>query len=82
MISPEYVHAHEQVLIIDDFLASGKTTDALVQAVTQSGASVCGIGTVIEKSFEGGRERLNAYGVPVVSLAIIERLDDSGIVLK
>lgn len=82
MISPEYVHAHEEVLIIDDFLASGKTTDALVQAVTQSGASVCGIGAVIEKSFEGGRERLNAYGVPVVSLAIIERLDDSGIVLK
>lgn len=82
MISPEYLNAEDRVVIIDDFLASGKTTDALIRAIRQSGAEVLGIGAVIEKAFEEGRKRLKAYDVPIVSLAVIEKMDESGIYLK
>ncbi len=82
MISPEYLHATDNVVIIDDFLASGQTTEALVNAIQQSGAKVVGIGAVIEKSFEGGRNRLIPLGIPVVSLAVIEKMDEHGIYVK
>jgi xanthine phosphoribosyltransferase len=82
MISPEYLKANDKVVIIDDFLASGLTTEALVKAIQQSGAKVVGIGAVIEKSFEGGRKRLEPLGIPVMSLAIIESMDERGIHVK
>ena len=79
MISPEFLSAGDRVVIIDDFLASGQTNDALVRVVQQSGAAVLGIGAVIEKAFEKGRERLSVHDVPVVSLAVIEGMDEHGI---
>lgn len=82
MISPEYLHATDKVVIIDDFLASGLTTEALVKAIQQSGAKIVGIGAVIEKAFEGGRKRLEPLGIPIVSLAVIEKMDEHGIHVK
>jgi xanthine phosphoribosyltransferase len=82
MISPEYLKAEDKVVVIDDFLASGLTTEALVRAIQQSGAKVVGIGAVIEKSFEGGRGRLESLGIPIISLAIIEKMDEQGIHVK
>ncbi|MGL4611717.1 MAG: xanthine phosphoribosyltransferase [Trueperaceae bacterium] len=82
MISPEYLKAEDKVVVIDDFLASGLTTEALIKAIQQSGAQVVGIGAVIEKSFEGGRKRLEPLGIPIVSLAIIEKMDEQGIHVK
>ena len=82
MISPEYLKADDRVLIIDDFLASGLTTEALIRAIQSSGAEVLGVGAVIEKSFEGGRGRLETHNIPVVSLAIIEQLSEEGIVVR
>jgi xanthine phosphoribosyltransferase len=79
MISPEYLKAEDKVVIIDDFLASGLTTEALVKAIQQSGAKVVGIGAVIEKSFEGGRKRLEPFNIPIVSLAVIEHMDEHGV---
>ena len=79
MISPEYLNTNDYVVIIDDFLASGLTNDALVRTIRQSGATVVGIGVVIEKAFEEGRKRLEPWGVPIVSLAIIEEMDEHGI---
>jgi xanthine phosphoribosyltransferase len=79
MISPEYLHPNDQVVIIDDFLATGLTTGALVNVVGQCGAKLLGIGAVIEKAFEHGREKLSSYHVPIVSLAIVEKMDDDGI---
>ncbi|MGB1250935.1 MAG: xanthine phosphoribosyltransferase [Candidatus Promineifilaceae bacterium] len=72
MISPEYLKADDQVLIIDDFLATGLTIDALVDVVSQSGATLHGIGCVIEKAFTDGRAHLAKHHVPVVSLAKID----------
>ena len=80
IVSPEYLRAEEKVLIIDDFLASGATIQALVRLAQAAGAEVCGVGTLIEKTFEGGRDSLQYLDVPVYSLVQITSLDDGKIV--
>ncbi len=80
LVSPEYLLPTDRVLIIDDFLATGLTIDALANIVEQSGAQLLGIGCVIEKAFEDGRGRLSELGVPVLSLATIDLVDDGLII--
>ena len=82
IVSPEYLHRTDRVLIIDDFLASGKTIVALADLVRVSGAALLGVGCVIEKAFEEGRARIEDLGVPVVSLAVIEEMDERGISVR
>ena len=69
MISKKYLSVLDRVLIIDDFLATGSTISAPCQAVAESGAIVGGIGCVIEKPSEGGREKLEPLGIPIATLA-------------
>ncbi len=71
IISPEYLAEGERVLIIDDFLASGATILGLVRLAQTAGSTVVGIGTLIEKTFEGGREALSCLGIPIESLVKI-----------
>ncbi|MCB9156255.1 MAG: xanthine phosphoribosyltransferase [Caldilineaceae bacterium] len=82
IISPEYLHPTDRVLLIDDFLASGQTIAALAQLIAQCGATLCGIGCVIEKSFEGGRALLAELNVPIISLATIDSMDGDAIVVR
>jgi xanthine phosphoribosyltransferase len=79
IISPEYLAGHEKVLIIDDFLASGATIMGLVRLAQTAGATVVGVGTLIEKVFEGGREVLKPLGVPIESLVCITSMEDGQI---
>ena len=76
MISPEYLRKGDRVLIVDDFLASGQTILALIKLLRAAGAIVVGIGAVVEKTFEGGREALKDVNVPIESLAIIKAMKD------
>jgi len=80
IVSPQYLATGERVLIIDDFLASGATILGLVRLAEAAGARIVGIGTVIEKTFEGGREVLQPVGVPVESLARITSMENESIV--
>jgi xanthine phosphoribosyltransferase len=80
MASPEYLGSTEKVLIIDDFLATGETIFALIRLAQQAGAEVIGVGAVIEKSFEGGRAKLEAMGLRVRSLAVIAKMTDDEII--
>jgi xanthine phosphoribosyltransferase len=80
IVSPEYLARGERVLIIDDFLASGQTIMGLVRLAEAAGAEVVGIGALVEKRFEGGRELLAPLGVPIEALAIITDMDDGRIV--
>jgi xanthine phosphoribosyltransferase len=74
IVSPEYLAGGERVLIIDDFLASAATIMGLVRLAEAAGAVVVGIGALIEKAFEGGREKLNPLNIPIHSLAIIQSM--------
>lgn len=82
IVSPEYLKPNDCVLLIDDFLASGKTIAALAELIAQCNATLCGIGCIIEKSFEGGRALLTPLGVPVISLAIIDSMEGESIAVR
>ena len=79
IISPEYLANGEKVLIIDDFLATGATILGLVRLAEAAGSKIVGIGALIEKIFEGGRDALTSAGVPVESLACIKSLENNRI---
>lgn len=81
MVSAEFMPAGERVLIIDDFLASGKTLKSLVRIVREAQCTLVGIGCVVEKTFEAGREILSKYEVPIETIAQITSMDDGQIVL-
>ncbi|MFN2134732.1 MAG: xanthine phosphoribosyltransferase [Candidatus Promineifilaceae bacterium] len=81
MVSPEFLHAGDRVLIVDDFLASGRTIDALARIVANAGAMLVGISAVVEKSFEAGRELLSHWDVPIETLAIITDMSEGRIVV-
>lgn len=75
-ISRKFLSAEDNVLIVDDFLANGQAAKGLIELCRQAGAHVDGIGIVIEKSFQDGRELLEEMGLKVVSLARIDSLSD------
>ena len=75
-ISKKFLSSDDTVLIIDDFLANGQAAKGLIELCQQAGAKVVGIGIVIEKSFQTGRQLLEEMGIPVVSLARIASLSE------
>ena len=80
IVSPEYLGSHEKILIIDDFLASGATILGLIRLAQTAGATVVGVGTLIEKVFEGGRATLKPIGIPVESLVCITSMEAGQII--
>jgi xanthine phosphoribosyltransferase len=75
IVSPEYLGQGERVLIIDDFLATGLTILGLVKLTEIAGAQIVGVGALIEKTFEEGRQRLEEKGIPVRSLVRIKSME-------
>ena len=71
-----FVSEGEKVLILDDFLASGEAAVALIRIAEKAGAEVVGFGAVIDKTFQGGRKRIQDMGVRVEALASIERFEN------
>jgi xanthine phosphoribosyltransferase len=83
LVSAEFINAGENVLIVDDFLASGKTLMALARIVKSAKANLVGVGVVVEKSFDTGRLSMEnaGYDVPIRSLATITSMDNDEITL-
>ena len=81
-VSQQFLYKGERVLIIDDFLARGGAAVALTDIAEQAGSEVVGIGTVIEKGFQGGSDKLRARGYRVESLAVIDRNEDGVITFR
>jgi len=80
--SKKYIKPEDKILIIDDFLANGNAALGLVKISGQAGASVVGVGIVIEKEFQNGRIRIENEGIKVESLAIVKSIKDNKIVFK
>lgn len=82
LVSAEFLKEGENVLIIDDFLASGKTLMALARIVKSAKANLVGVGVVVEKSFEGGRDAMHQAGynnIPIYALATITGMNNGSI---
>ena len=83
VISKEYLTADDHVLFIDDFLAYGNAGKGIIDLCRQAGATIEGMGFIIEKEFQHGRELLEAEGIHrIESMAIIESLDNCQIKIK
>ena len=75
IISKKFLSPEDHVLIIDDFLANGCALQGLISIVTSAGASVEGIGIVIEKGFQQGGQIIRNLGYHLESLAIVDSMD-------
>lgn len=75
-VSKRYINDFDKVLIIDDFLANGKAAMGLIDIVEQAGATLGGVGIVIEKGFQDGGKFLRNKGINVQSLAIIKSMNN------
>lgn len=79
-IAGKFLNQDDKVLIVDDFLANGQAAKGLIQIIQQAGAQVEGVGIVIEKSFQDGRQLIEDMGVRVTSLARIQAFDNGSLV--
>lgn len=74
-LSSKFISSDDHVLIVDDFLANGEAATGALRLIRKAHATVAGIGIVIEKSFQSGREKLISQGIDVYSLARIKKMD-------
>lgn len=75
MVSKKYLSSEDHVLIVDDFLANGCALQGLISISESAGATVEGIGIVIEKGFQFGGRIIRNLGYRLESLAIIDHMD-------
>ena len=80
-VSKDYLGENDRVLFIDDFLANGNAAKGILDLISQAGATLEGMGFLIEKGFQDGGKDLRSKGIHVESLAIIESLDNCQIII-
>jgi xanthine phosphoribosyltransferase len=67
---------------VDDFLAHGSALNGLIAIAEDADCEVVGCCTAIEKGYQMGGDNLRARGYRVESLAIIDQMDETGIVFR
>lgn len=80
--SKKFLNEGENVLFIDDFLANGEAVLGANRLFKEAKCNLSGVGIVIEKSFQPGREKLESIGIDIYSLASISKLDKGVIEFK
>lgn len=76
-VDKKFLKPGEKILIADDFLASGAASLGLINICKQAGAEVVGVTALIEKSFQGGRKKIEDLGIKVVSGANIVAFENN-----
>lgn len=71
-----------RVIVIDDFLARGRTAEALGEIVTEAGCELLGFGFALEKQWQGGRDRLERHGWKVHSVLELVGFEGSSVVVR
>ncbi len=82
VVSARFVRPGMRVALVDDFLANGRTAIALAEIAGDAGARTVVAGFLVEKLFQHGRDGLQALGIPVASLAQVERLEAGRVIMK
>mmetsp|Transcript_6663 Transcript_6663/g.15109 ORF Transcript_6663/g.15109 Transcript_6663/m.15109 type:complete len:799 (+) Transcript_6663:59-2455(+) len=81
LVSRDHIDEEDRVLIVDDFLSSGSSQEALLRIISEAGATAVGVGVLLEKEYEAGRVSLSGFGVPVESVVRIASVKDGVIQL-
>ncbi|WP_138495561.1 xanthine phosphoribosyltransferase [Paenibacillus pinistramenti] len=79
VLSRKFLKPEDHVLFIDDIIANGDAAKGLIKIIERSGASLAGIGLVVEKCFQQGARALREQGIRVESLAKIASLEGGSI---
>ena len=75
IVSKKFLHADDHLLIIDDFLANGCALQGLISIAESAGATIEGLGIVIEKGFQVGGRVIRNLGYQLESLAIVDGMN-------
>ena len=75
IVSKKFLGKEDHLLIIDDFLANGCALQGLISIAEEAGATVEGLGIVIEKGFQIGGRVVRNLGYDLESLAIVDAMD-------
>lgn len=81
IVSKEFLHPEDRVLLIDDFLANGSALQGLINLVRDAGATLVGAGICVEKAFQPGGDLIRAMGVRVEALARIQSMCEDGTIV-
>jgi xanthine phosphoribosyltransferase len=76
LVSKNHLHQDDRILIIDDFLSSGASQEALLRIVSDAGAEAVGVGVLLEKSYDSGRNFLSGFNIPIHSLCRVASVQD------
>ena len=76
IVSKKFLSSDDHLLIIDDFLANGCAMQGLISIAEEAGATVDGLGIVIEKGFQIGGKVIRNLGYRLESLAIVDSMND------
>ncbi len=79
-LAKNYITDADHILIVDDFLANGEAATGAVRLIRKAHATVAGIGVLIEKTFQPGREKLENQGVPVYAQARIRAFEGGKVI--
>ena len=75
IVSRKYLDSSDHLLIIDDFLANGCALQGLISISEAAGATIEGLGIVIEKGFQYGGRAIRNLGYHLESLAIVDEMN-------
>ena len=78
IVSKEWLHETDHVLLIDDFMAKGNAVQGLIDIVTEAKCTLEGIGIAIEKGFQGGGDARRDKGLNYKALAVIDEVKEDG----
>lgn len=82
VVSKQFLHANDRILIIDDIIANGDAVRGLMKIIDRAGATLAGLGVVVEKTFQSGADSLRSQGIKVESLVRLDSLKDGQIKLS
>ena len=80
-VAKEYLNEDDRVLILDDFLANGETATGAIRLLRKAHATIAGVGVLVEKAFQPGREKLESQGIFVYAQAKIASMENDTIQL-
>ena len=79
-LAKNYISDEDHVLIVDDFLANGEAATGAIRLIRKAPATVAGLGVLIEKAFQPGREKLESQGIHVYAQASIKAFENGKVV--
>ena len=81
LVSKNHLEEDDRILVVDDFLSSGAAQEALLRIIADSGAKAVGVGVLLEKEYDSGRQSLSGFDIPIKSLCRVASVEDGMIQL-